>query len=218
MRGLSTGLTHGPLLPSVKGDPVSGVSVKTVLALLCMLATFPVVAALDLTEHERLCHAALGEEKRMSPFDDALIRKYAEEFLRRTEMRGTPIVLCATDRAGAGVWNDVVESSRGAVFIVGVGREFARAMGHHMRAIMAHEVGHVVQGDLNHCKRRLGNLELCELEVDRIAVGWVGKPAMTASLKAIIRWSDEESARHPISYAGSGELRERLKVLRGEAQ
>ncbi len=184
---------------------------KRLLAVLLLCLAFPAMAALSVEEHRELCDAAVGTEKRMMPFEDARLKGYVAEFLRRTHLSGAPVLLCVTDRPGAGAWNDVVEAPRGPVFVVGVGRRFAEAMGTHMRAVMAHEVGHVVQG--NHCIRRRGSLELCELDVDRIAIGWVGKPAALAAMRAIIRWGDEESAHHPISYAGSGELRERLRVL-----
>ncbi len=184
---------------------------KRLLAVLLLCLAFPPMAALSVEEHRELCDSAVGTEKRMVPFEDARLKGYVAEFLRRTHLSGAPVLLCVTDHPGAGAWNDVVETPRGPVFVVGVGRRFAEAMGTHMRAVMAHEVGHVVQGD--HCIRRRGSLELCELDVDRIAIGWVGKPAALAAMRAIIRWGDEESARHPISYAGSGELRERLRVL-----
>ncbi|OGZ10532.1 MAG: hypothetical protein A3C93_05480 [Candidatus Lloydbacteria bacterium RIFCSPHIGHO2_02_FULL_54_17] len=188
---------------------------KQLLALLAFLVAFPATGAIGTDEHRELCDRALGKEKRMVPFEDARLRGYAEEFLRKTEMRGRPVLLCVTDRAGAGAWNDVVESKRGAVFVIGVGRRFVQDLGVHLRAVIAHEVGHVVQGDLNHCIRNTGSLERCELDVDRIAIGWVGKAAALAAIRAIIRWGDEESARHPIAYAGSSELRQRLRVLEG---
>lgn len=186
---------------------------KKLFVFLCLLVALPAYGVVGSDEDRELCNRALGKEKRMVPFDDVRIRGYVQEFLRKTEMRGAPVLLCVTDRAGAGAWNGVVSSSRGDVFVIGIGREFARALDTHMRAIMAHEVGHVVQGDLDRCIRRLGSLERCELAVDRIAIEWVGKAAALSALKAAIRLSDEESARHPISYGGSGELRERLRFL-----
>lgn len=188
-------------------------AMRILFALLCALTAIPAMGATNAEEHERLCDTTLGKGKRMIPFHDARLRGYAEEFLRRTDMRGAPIILCVTDRAGAGAWTDVVETGGGRALVIGVGRRFARDLGVHMRAIIAHEVGHVVQGDLNHCIRRRGSLESCEFEVDRIAISWVGKPAMISSLREALRQNEWEGTHQSISYSGIGELIHRLRIL-----
>jgi hypothetical protein len=82
-----------------------------------------------------------------------------------------------------------------------------------MRAIIAHEVGHVVFGDFTKHLRCRGSAVVCEHEVDLIAMRWVGKSAMIAALKEVIQFLEWEHGNQPIAYGGVGDMKKRLMLL-----
>ncbi|MDO8521344.1 MAG: hypothetical protein Q7S52_04470 [bacterium] len=179
------------------------------LVLLCMLVSFPALAAVDTAEEQRLCSVAAAEYGWV-PSHDIVLRKYGEEFLRNTDLRVPQVLICTSDDPMAMyAWSYLMNHGFDKIFIIGVSHHFGIAMKEHLRAIIAHEVGHEVVkhvgGACDNFRRTKAREDyvLCEHDTDWVAAQWVGKSAMLRML--------EDLARYFVSEGNSGIYLENLK-------
>ncbi|MDO8520879.1 MAG: hypothetical protein Q7S52_02075 [bacterium] len=155
-------------------------------AVFCATTMLPAIAlgASDLVDDRGLC-VELGGRGTWTPRDKPASRFYAQEFLRKADLNVGDILICQSRKSP--VWSFLFKRKGNMVFVIGLSRDFSSAQSEHMRAWMAHEVAHWVPRGKDACQnsRSMTEEEMdirCEHEIDRIAAGWVGKPAMLAAL------------------------------------
>ena len=149
---------------------------------------------LDAEATRHLCRVAPPAEiAEWVPTRNTELEAYAKEFLRNTDHNSFPVLLCVSnDREATFAWNRPIHYGRETIFVFGISRYFMERTREHLRAIIAHEVGHEVATYKGGACERVDFLKdnddyvFCEHDADWIGANWVGKPAMLSALEKVL--------------------------------
>ncbi len=174
---------------------------STLFLLFLLLLSFPATAAFDKAEAWRLCADLSTKGQTWTPTVNPSLFAYSEEFLRNTNARATHILICASDEPSADLaWSVLVGKGFEHIFVLGMSRDALTSLGSHLRAVVAHEVGHLV---VNHTggacdnftrQKRNDDYVLCEHDADWVAMNWIGKPAMLTLLRTLLHHRERNFA------------------------
>ncbi len=156
------------------------------------------------------------------PTENPKVRLYAEEFLRKADLRVADVLLCWTANP---VWSGLIkrENVREKILVIGVSDQLRALRQEHIRAWVAHEVAHwiaITPGSACEAVFRLNSKKnsdatQCEHDVDRTAMRWVGKSAMLAALDGLLSLSNmERRDKRDLSPEVFTDLTKRISLLR----
>ena len=168
-------------------------------------------------EARELCaRGAYSEEKKIEDrawihSSDDYLEKLAEGFLKNIDQNVPIVIICTTSANERDlVWQRLIGRgwSKDRAFVLGIHPKVYAKLEPHLRAIIAHEVGHLVNPDSFACKqyrvyKQNEDHVMCEHDADWVARNWVGKFAMLSALNTLLRFVESE-----------GYPEERLKNLR----
>lgn len=196
--------------------PMNKSFMRILLIALSLCALAAQAAPMDNQRAEALCGKFFKGDK-WHASHDAEVKSQSAEFLAKANIRAIPIVCIgapdSTDTAASRTFSDGFDE----YFFIALNADFRLSIGDELRAIVAHEVAHLVTNRGVHCNDRGSKdaYELCESAADKQADNWAGKGSMARSLGWTARYLAERNGGNDVTFIETiRSVRRRIFLLR----
>ncbi len=190
--------------------------VHILVAVLSLCAFSTQAATMNSQRAETLCTKFFNGD-RWHVSNDTKVKSQSAEFLAKAKIRAIPIVCIgapdSADTAASRIFSDGFDE----YFFVALNADFRLSIGDELRAIVAHEVAHLVTNRGVHCNDRGSRdaYELCESAADKQADSWAGKGSMARSLNWTARYLEAKNGGNDELFVETiRSVRRRIFLLR----
>lgn len=192
-------------------------SIVHILAAAFFLCTFTAQAAtMESGRAEMWCGRFFGTAEWHRGHDDD-VERWSREFLSTANIRAIPIVCSGAPAFVDTATSQILSDGFDKYFFIALNADFRLSVGDELRAIVAHEVAHLVTNRGVHCDKRGSRdaYELCEHAVDKQADSWAGKGSMAHSLNWTARYLEAKNGGNDELFVETiRSVRRRIFLLR----